>query len=938
MLFVGRREEPVGEVDVGRQNFDAVGTGIIQKRLHLVALVHHHAEVGRHEAGREVRLEVGRLIGDIGIGRSMRLVEAVTCELFHQVEDFGCNRRLHAALPCALHEDRTLALHFLDVLLAHGAAQKVGAAQRITAHHLGHTHHLFLIHHDAVGFGKHGRHALVQILHLLPPELSGDEGRNQVHRTRAIKCVQGHQILETVGTRLTQQLTHAFRFKLEDGGRIGVLEAAVGLLVCDGNALQLEFPFGIELVDVLLALRKDGERRKPQEVELHETDILHVLLVELADRIFGSAIGVVERTEIRKRPRSDQHAARVHAEVAGDALKPLCHTHEFLVLVVALNRLAELGHLLDGIIKRDVLAGLHRNELGQTVRLREGDVEHACNVTHDGLGTQRAEGRDLTHGVRTVRLLHVFDRAVAVVLAEVHVKVRHGHALRIQEAFEQKVELERIKVRNAERIGDKRTCARTSSRAHGHAVGLRPVDEVLNDEEVARKLHPLDNAELIVKALHVFRALGVPHLLVVIKEGQTLLQTLTGEMVHVVVQTHAVRRREERQLRFRKHPVKIAALRDDDGIGQRARNVLEELAHLLLALQVLLARIALVATGVGDREAARNTAAHFVRLEVLRLEELNGMSRHNRNVKSGGHRHEEGILIFVLRSVGTLEFDVETVRKELLPASDNAARLTLAARVNELRQASLGAACQRDEAVRGTGHIKPFVTDLTAIRILSLQKRLGEQNAQGVVPRVVHAVERHPVGIVGELVVLDLDVAAEDGLETGGERMRVKAQAAEDVHQVRNAERHPAHFKSLVNGGVDAHEPVRDGILGVKTKMNETGLSHDLKQCSAGLLQNGEFNRGIGGRHGRSRRRRHHRLLHVGVHHQRLQLGMGAQEGLRSNPAHCKEGRAKRVRSCAVAINDRHGRNVGLRRPPRLRIQNMGVALAVLLEVAFVGA
>ena len=83
MLFVGRREEPVGEVDVGRQNFDAVGTGIIQKRLHLVALVHHHAEVGRHEAGREVRLEVGRLIGDIGIGRSMRLVEAVTCELFH---------------------------------------------------------------------------------------------------------------------------------------------------------------------------------------------------------------------------------------------------------------------------------------------------------------------------------------------------------------------------------------------------------------------------------------------------------------------------------------------------------------------------------------------------------------------------------------------------------------------------------------------------------------------------------------------------------------------------------------------------------------------------------------------------------------------------------------------------------------------------------------
>ena len=64
------------------------------------------------------------------------------------------------------------------------------------------------------------------------------------------------------------------------------------------------------------ALADDGLRIYTDDFAVGEGEMnllayLHVLLVELADRIFGSAIGVVERTEIRKRPRSDQHAARV---------------------------------------------------------------------------------------------------------------------------------------------------------------------------------------------------------------------------------------------------------------------------------------------------------------------------------------------------------------------------------------------------------------------------------------------------------------------------------------------------------------------------------------------------------------------------------------------------------------------------------------------------
>ena len=197
-------EEPFALIDIGHEQLNAVLTRIINEVLHLLAVVHHHAQVGSHKGGRVMDLEVGCLICHVGIRSRMRLIEAVARELFHQVEDLGRNGLLDVALRSPLDEHRTLALHLLDIFFAHGSAQQIGAAKRIAAHNLRHTHHLFLINHDAVGFLQNRLHARVQILDLFSSELTRNEGRNQVHRTRTIECVQSHQIFQAVGLSLLQ--------------------------------------------------------------------------------------------------------------------------------------------------------------------------------------------------------------------------------------------------------------------------------------------------------------------------------------------------------------------------------------------------------------------------------------------------------------------------------------------------------------------------------------------------------------------------------------------------------------------------------------------------------------------------------------------------------------------------------------------------------------
>ena len=475
-LAVDGLEAIVRRVDVRRQDRQPEADGIVAQVAHLVGVVHDEREVRGHERGRMVRLEVRGLVRDERVRGGVRLVEAVARELLHEVEELRRLRLGDAVLHRALDEDAAMLGHLLGLLLAHRAAQEVGAAQRVAADLLGDLHHLFLVHHHAVRRRQDRLQARIHVRGALAPRLARDEVGDELHRAGPVERDERDDVLEARDRRLLQELAHAARFELEHGGGVAGAEDRERALVVERQRIEVDRRRRIEHPHVADGPVEDRQRRESEEVELHEPDRLDVVLVELRDDRVGVRLHV-QRAEVGELAGRDQHAARVHADVARKAFELLGERQELahfllgaLALVDQRLDLARVDHVGLGLafapLERHELARLEGNELGDAVDERIRKVEDAADIAYGGFGGERAERRDLRHRVGAVLLLHVIDDAVAAVLAEIDVEVRHRHPLGIEEALEQQRVAQRIEVGDAERVRDERSGARSAARPH----------------------------------------------------------------------------------------------------------------------------------------------------------------------------------------------------------------------------------------------------------------------------------------------------------------------------------------------------------------------------------------------------------------------------------------------------------------------------------------
>ena len=208
-----------------------------------------------------------------------------------------------------------------------------------------------------------------------------------------------------------------------------------------------------------------------------------------------------DRHVLRQRARRDHHAGRVHRHVARDPLDPRAQVQQPAVGRVALHQVPELVHLPLRLGDREAVGRARRDQLGDPVGLARRNPEHAGHVLDRRPRLHRPEGDDLAHARPAVALADVLDHLAPALEAEVDVDVGHRHALGIEEALEQQVELERADVGDAERVGDDRARRRAAARAHRNAALARGGDEVLDDEEVAGVARRVDDAELVVEPL-----------------------------------------------------------------------------------------------------------------------------------------------------------------------------------------------------------------------------------------------------------------------------------------------------------------------------------------------------------------------------------------------------------------------------------------------------
>ncbi len=323
---------------------------------------------------------------------------------------------------------------------------------------------------------------------------SSDHARLQ--RAGAEQRDQRDDVLEAVGLQAADQVLHAARFELEHRGGLAALEQLVRRRVVHGHRGEIErrlAPRRALGVDGAHRPVDDGQRAQAEEVELDEARGLDVVLVELRDHAVAVRLAV-ERREVGEHRRRDHHAAGMRAGVAHQSFERARQVDQLAHLVLGLVAPPQLVLLGERVVERD--AELERDQLGDAVDEAVAAAEHAGHVAHHRLRRHGAVGDDLRHAVAAVALGDVLDDAVAAFHAEVHVEVRHRHALGIEEALEQQVVPQRIEVGDAERVGDQRARARAAAGPDRHAVAARPADEVRDDQEVAGEAHLADDVEL----------------------------------------------------------------------------------------------------------------------------------------------------------------------------------------------------------------------------------------------------------------------------------------------------------------------------------------------------------------------------------------------------------------------------------------------------------
>ena len=414
------------DVDVGRQHLDAQPRALGRILDHLVGVVQHAGQQGGHELGRVVALEVGGLVGDVGVAGRVALVEGVGGKAGHLVVDLVGHLLRNAVghapgaflarLGAAVDKVLPLGLHDGVLFLAHGPADVVGLPEGKAGQLPEDLHHLLLVDDAPVGhvqdMGQLGG-LVADLVRLVAVAQIGGDG---LHRPGPVEADEGDDVLQVFGLQPHQDLPHPRRFQLEHPFGLAAAQHLVGGLVVVVQLCHREG--GVLFLDGRLGVPDDGQGPQAQKVHLEQPQLLDLGHVELGHRqpvVGGKGQVVVDRLG------GDDHAGRVGGGVPGHPLHLGGGVVELFQLGGDLQRPLE-GHLQ-----------LHRHQFCHRVHALVRQAHHPPHVPDGVAGGHGPEGDDLGHMVRAVLAVDVVDDLLPPLVTEIDVEVGHTDPLGVQE-------------------------------------------------------------------------------------------------------------------------------------------------------------------------------------------------------------------------------------------------------------------------------------------------------------------------------------------------------------------------------------------------------------------------------------------------------------------------------------------------------------------------
>ena len=507
---------------------------------------------------------------------------------------------------------------------------------------------LLLIDDAAVGHVQDRAQQLVLVADLFRVRRALDEAGDRIHRAGAVERDDGGDVLDALRPQAGAYACHARALELEHAGGLSFREHAEGLFVVVRHFVDAEVRR--MAAHHVLGVLEHREVAQPEEVHLQQAQLLERRHLVLADH---GLVVLRQRDVLVDRFFGDDHAGGVGGGVAGHALERASRVDEAFHLPVAvvklLERLGQAQRLVDGHVQR------RGDLLGGRVGLGVGDVQRPRNVADRHARRHRAEGDDLRDVIRAVEPRDVVDDLAAAVDAEVHVDIRHGHALGVEEALEEETVLDRVDVRDVQAVGHDSARGAAAPGAYGDIPALGVVDEVLHDQEVVDEAHLPDDAQLVVHLLVHLGTLAV-----------ALEKALLAELSQIArAALLALRQLEARQVIVAELKVEGAFFGDLRRVVRGLLPVGVERAHLRLVLEEELLRLELHAHGVVDGASHLDAHEHVLVIGVLPRDVMRVVGQHEGDARlapdavaaAGGHA--------LLADAVVLDLQIEVLAEDL---------------------------------------------------------------------------------------------------------------------------------------------------------------------------------------------------------------------------------------------------------------------------------
>ena len=408
------------------------------------------------------------------------------------------------------------------------------------------------------------------------------------------------------------------------------------------------------------------------------------------------------------------------------------------------------------------------DELRDAIDDAVGDVEDAARVSDRRACSHRRERDDLRDPIASVLLGDVVDDAVASGHREVDVHVRQVLAGRIQEALEEQAVAHRIDVGDLEAVRRDRPRRGAAARTDAHAVSLREMDEVPDDEEVVREPHLLDRRQLEAEPV---RQLGR-------RCSVAPDQTLLAQLDEVVERIPPLRNGERRQQDASEVELDVAPLRHLERPRHRVLEAGEVAGHLLGRLEEELVRVETPVRRILERVPRLDAEERFVRERVVGIEVVDVARRDERQPGLLGERDQLRVDLVLLGETGVLDLDVRRVAPEDLHETvEVGARVLRPAFRQRARDAPRQTTRERDDALCVTLEELPVDPWLVVVPLEVAERReldeirvplvrLGEE-------RQVRIALRLCVPVLG-----DVHLAADDRLHADLARLPVELDGA----------------------------------------------------------------------------------------------------------------------------------------------------------------